>query len=181
MGTEMLVVAALEEPEHDANRKRHGEQHRDGAEKAEREQAADDRPPSDTRLPYHRNAQASAIEGLGEIDQPVPRACNGQRGHRRIQRPLCDAVGQTLQCRLLKPVAQVHLIGNASPEIDADSAPRAILRLHREGRSYLRADNQFVRHGQFRRLGRGLRCLDQHREQGYSEKRASSHAAWYPR
>jgi hypothetical protein len=36
--------------------------------KAEREQIANDRPPAETRVPFHRDAQASAVEGLGKVD-----------------------------------------------------------------------------------------------------------------
>src|ERR1019366_5283458 len=105
MGAEMLVVPALDEPEHNADSKRDGEQHADSAEETEGEHAAYDRPPCDTRIPCNRNPQASAVERLSEIDHLASRASNSQRGHPRIQRSLGHALRQTLQCGLLKSVA----------------------------------------------------------------------------
>jgi len=60
---------------------------------------------------------------------------------------------------------RVDLVGDAPPEIDADAALGAVLRLHRKGRRDLRAHDQAPTLRAVPASGPGLRRLGKHRPQ----------------
>ena len=169
MRAKVLILPAFDEPNQQAHPNRHGQEHEDGPKKAEREHIGHNRPPREARVAFDGDPETRTEEGLGEVNNPVPRAGYRQRRYGSVQRALGHAVRQVIQGGFHEPISEVQLFGDTLPEIDAETVPRAVHGLHRKGWGHFRPNNQL-------RRPRQGRCLAVHllhageREQNEDQK-----------
>ena len=99
------------------------------------------------------DTKSGCVEGLREIQKFLARCRHGQGRYGNIEFSRCYAINQSLHIGFLgKPVVQVQLVRDATPEVDADALPSAVGSLHRKGRRLFRANDQFP-------LGRSISIL----------------------
>src|SRR5262249_39416365 len=129
---EIPVMAPLEKPDDGSDTYGDRQQGQHGLEKTIGKERTRDRRPS-AFTDGNGDAEAGGVEGLRELHDPCARRRHRQRGDRRIEPAFGYPGHQGLDGGLYgKAIAQVQLLSEFPPKIDADAIEGTVRPYHHE-------------------------------------------------
>ena len=141
----LRVGAPLAQPDDGADRHQHQHQQADQLEEGPgQEVAGDGQPVRAARCGRHGDAEAGAVVGVAEVDQPLAfgRGGGGDDGGELVRLDRRQQVGRR---HLLEPVRQPEVAGDMAPQPHGDAVPAAAGVLHGERRRLDDADQMRAR------------------------------------
>jgi hypothetical protein len=111
-------------------------------------------------MPRDGDPEPSGIVRLSKVDNFLARGRDSDCGNGTVQLPSRCLIDKPLERRLLETVAEMQLLSDVFPEIDAESGPLAPIVFHCEGWRIFRPDYEHSlkvhRGSRGRRLRRGV-------------------------